>query len=197
MRVRCTKIMAKQIQLRRGTTVETNNFTGAAGEVTYNNEKKLLVVHDGSTVGGFEVPKMLNGKVAQVNLDIPEATTTVKGIVQLNNTLTSTSTTQAATPAQVKILADRDFGIDQTLQNVTASRVLRTTYTNTTGKLIFVSVTAALNQGGELTATVNGLVVCRGFAQNSASQAWAGFFVPPSGNYSVSAYTLNTWVEYK
>lgn len=44
--------MAKQIQLRRGTTAENKGFTGAVGEVTVDTDKKTVVVHDGTTVGG-------------------------------------------------------------------------------------------------------------------------------------------------
>ena len=36
--------MAKQVQLRRGTTAEHEAFTGAEGEVTYNTEAKVLAV---------------------------------------------------------------------------------------------------------------------------------------------------------
>lgn len=45
--------MAQQIQLRRGTTDEHANFTGAQGEVTVDTLLKSLVVHDGETLGGF------------------------------------------------------------------------------------------------------------------------------------------------
>jgi hypothetical protein len=45
--------MATQVQLRRGTSAETAAFTGAAGEVTVNTTADTIVVHDGSTVGGF------------------------------------------------------------------------------------------------------------------------------------------------
>ena len=45
--------MAKQIQLRRGTTAENNAFTGAVGEVSVDTDKDVLVVHDGVTAGGF------------------------------------------------------------------------------------------------------------------------------------------------
>ena len=38
---------------RRGTTGETNSFTGAIGEVTVNTDLRTCVVHDGSTLGGF------------------------------------------------------------------------------------------------------------------------------------------------
>lgn len=43
------------LQLRRGTTTEHASFTGAVGEITVNTTKDTLVVHDGSTQGGFEI----------------------------------------------------------------------------------------------------------------------------------------------
>lgn len=49
--------MSKQVQIRRGTGSEHSNFTGAVGEVTYNTTDKTLVVHDGSTKGGFPLAK--------------------------------------------------------------------------------------------------------------------------------------------
>ena len=45
--------MSKQVQLRRGTTAQHATFTGAAGEVTYDTDRKCLVVHDGVTAGGL------------------------------------------------------------------------------------------------------------------------------------------------
>jgi hypothetical protein len=49
--------MPTQVQLRRGTTVQHESFTGALGEVTVNTTKKTVVVHDGSTAGGTEIAK--------------------------------------------------------------------------------------------------------------------------------------------
>ena len=43
------------LQLRRGTTSQHSSFTGAEGEVTVDTTKDTLVVHDGSTAGGYEV----------------------------------------------------------------------------------------------------------------------------------------------
>lgn len=40
-------------QRRRGTTANHASFTGLAGEVTIDTDKKVAVVHDGSTAGGF------------------------------------------------------------------------------------------------------------------------------------------------
>ena len=45
--------MAKKLQLRRGTTSQHSSFTGAVGEVTVDTDKDVVVVHDGSTAGGF------------------------------------------------------------------------------------------------------------------------------------------------
>lgn len=53
--------MAKQLQLRRGTSSEHATFTGAAGEVTVNTTTNGLVVHDGTTAGGHTVGIGLSG----------------------------------------------------------------------------------------------------------------------------------------
>ena len=47
--------MAKVLQHRRGTSSEHANFTGAAGEITFDTTAKRLVAHDGTTKGGIPV----------------------------------------------------------------------------------------------------------------------------------------------
>ena len=49
--------MAKQLKLRRGTTSQHSSFTGAEGEVTVDTDKESLVVHNGSTAGGFAIAR--------------------------------------------------------------------------------------------------------------------------------------------
>jgi hypothetical protein len=49
--------MATILQLRRGTTVQHSSFTGAVGEVTVDTTKDTIVVHDGTTQGGFPLAK--------------------------------------------------------------------------------------------------------------------------------------------
>ena len=58
--------MAKKLQLRRGTTSQHSSFTGAVGEVTVDTDKDVLVVHDGSTAGGF--PAVKSGAIATADL---------------------------------------------------------------------------------------------------------------------------------
>lgn len=45
--------MSTILQLRRGTTAQHSGFTGANGEVTVNTTTKTLILHDGTTPGGF------------------------------------------------------------------------------------------------------------------------------------------------
>ena len=47
--------MSKQWQIRRGTTAENNEFTGAVGELTMDTTNNTLRVHDGTTQGGHLV----------------------------------------------------------------------------------------------------------------------------------------------
>ncbi len=49
--------MAKLLKLRRGTTSQHSSFTGAEGEVTVDTDKESLVVHNGSTAGGFPIAR--------------------------------------------------------------------------------------------------------------------------------------------
>lgn len=44
--------MTKQIQIRRGTAAQHQEFTGAIGEITMDTTTNTLRVHDGATVGG-------------------------------------------------------------------------------------------------------------------------------------------------
>ena len=45
--------MSTQVQIRRGNTTQTGAFTGVVAEITVDTDKKTLVVHDGTTSGGF------------------------------------------------------------------------------------------------------------------------------------------------
>lgn len=114
--------MAKRLQLRRGTTAETNTFTGAVGEVTVDTNKKTVVVHDGVTAGGFPVAAIANndGTISLIKKD-GTVITTIPASGLFNNTLTSTATGQALTAAQGKVLQDNK--LDKTANAVSASKL--------------------------------------------------------------------------
>jgi len=52
--------MATSLKLRRGTTSQHASFTGSAADVTVDTDKNTVVVHDGSTAGGFPLAKQVN-----------------------------------------------------------------------------------------------------------------------------------------
>lgn len=47
--------MPTEVKFRRGTTLQNDAFTGAAGELSVDTQKGTIRVHDGSTQGGFEL----------------------------------------------------------------------------------------------------------------------------------------------
>ncbi len=49
--------MAARVKLRRGTSVQHQNFTGAEAEITVDTTNWSVRVHDGSTAGGHELLK--------------------------------------------------------------------------------------------------------------------------------------------
>ena len=192
--------MAKQLQLRKGTSSEHNTFTGANGEVTVDTTNKTLRVHDGSTVGGTMLATVTGGLVPAAQL--PAATTSTQGIVKLNNTLTSTSTTQALTAAQGKVLNDQAFGIYQYWLNVSGVRYKDVMYTNTTGKPIFVVVSGnPSNLSETLILTIDGTVVWDQNidGENSTTNVVVSGVVPPNSTYAVTTNGDNTtiarWME--
>ena len=56
--------MPTQVQFRRGTTAQNNNFTGAIGEISVNTSNNTIRVHDGATAGGFELA--LQGNLSSI-----------------------------------------------------------------------------------------------------------------------------------
>lgn len=81
----------------------------------------------------------------------------------------------------------RTLGDGQTWQNLTASRVSGTTYTNTTGRPIFVQASITT---GSVTAYCNGISIV-------PNGIYAAFVVPNGGTYSI-AWTNNlnaVWAE--
>ena len=111
--------------------------------------------------------------------------------------------TYTKTEIDSKLAAGSGLGYGQTWQNVTASRVIGTNYTNATGKPIFVSVSTngARDTYVGLDAYVNDVLVARsvGYGGNSKPQTT---IIVPSGarykfNYSsgVANSGLSIWSE--
>ena len=115
----------------------------------------------------------------------------------------------ALTQVQQELLNQNatSIGVGQTWQNMTSSRAINTTYTNTTGKAILVQICAYSGVGNNrATLTVGGLVVS-GFKDNDYYTASTvtphpvtlSAIVPNGTTYSLgntnSGTTIDTWAE--
>lgn len=87
------------------------------------------------------------------------------------------------------------LGQNQTYQDVTASRVVNTDYTNTTGRPIFVSVNAGGAQRS-LALIVDGITVSASGVDGSLSNNGNDVqgIIPPGSIYRVNN-TFSTWIE--
>jgi hypothetical protein len=79
--------MSKLLQLRGGTTSEHGSFTGAVRETTVDTTKDTLVVHDGSTAGGFALAResALTTTTATAAAALPKAGGVVTGLVNMSD----------------------------------------------------------------------------------------------------------------
>ena len=166
-------------------------LSAAQGKVLRDNKLEANKVGAANGVASLDA----NTKVPVVQL--PNASTTAIGAVQLNNTITSASTAQAVTAAQAKVLGDRDFGVDQTWQDVKSSRSSGTTYTNNTGKPIHVLIEVQTFSGLDTnTLEVNGLVLASGDWGIDGMRPVVSFPVPSGASYRFTTNsTIIKWSE--
>ena len=121
----------------------------------------------------------------------------------------ATAGTWATAPSTIQgkggqaLAAMSSLAYGQTWQNVTGSRAASTTYYNTTGKPIYVSITgSATSAASTFSATLNGVSdILRGSIGSNTlnSDLSIQFIVPPSGTYLLGTRnggsTIGTWYE--
>lgn len=106
----------------------------------------------------------------------------------------SAAPTEEYQAANKKYVDDSAIGVGQTWQDVTASRSTGTTYTNTTGRAIFVYIQFGTSGSPNINAIlVDGVAV--GFASGQGGMT-NSFIVPPGSVYRVGANnTFLSWTE--
>jgi hypothetical protein len=134
--------MATQVQFRRGNTAQTNAFTGAVAEITVDTDKETVVVHDGSTAGGFPLARE---SALSANLAFTQAAFNLANTANIKvdsgyafaNTV-NIKTDAAFTKANAaNVLAQAAFdkantGLANTGTSVTANGLTQYTFANTT-----------------------------------------------------------------
>ena len=128
--------MPTVLQFRRGSTAQNNSFTGSAGELSLDTDLYTIRVHDGSTVGGFEITQNT-------------ATQTLT-----NKTLTSPTIT-GVSPT---ITLGGDLSGSATLTNLGSATLTATVGTlnqNTTGSAATLTTPRAIQVSGAVTGTAD------------------------------------------
>jgi len=104
---------------------------------------------------------------------------------------------QNATAANQAVAFGQVIGLGQSWSDVTASRALGSTYTNSTGKPIQVIVTVAHNSVSTATVSVGGVTIASSYNDGARSGRFS-FIVPNGVSYIVPAVTgvaLSLWTE--
>lgn len=191
---------AQGVNIASGATINltaaTGNYvhiTGATGisAITLQQGAQRIVVFDGSLTLSVSASLILPGganivtAAGDVAIFVGEASSVVRCV------------------AYIPAGASSTIGVNQTWQNLTASRVVGATYTNTTGKPILVAITtnAAMNTNNNI-FNINGVAMAQtGLSSGSNIDVYGNFYmiVPANATYSVTGWnnggTLTYWSE--
>lgn len=168
---------------------KSNNLSDVPDKATARNNLEVMSATEVNTAISNAIPPTT-----------PIATETIAGKVKINNTLNSTATDAALTAAQGKVLQDNKletavaFGVGQTWQNLTGSRALGTTYTNSTNKSIVAYICGYVGAGATQSGTINGNVVQRFSGFSSGLTSTVTLVIPVGGTYSANG-AIESWWE--
>jgi hypothetical protein len=148
--------MATILQLRRGTTTQHSSFTGAVGEVTVDTTKDTVVVHDGTTAGGFPLAKesAISGFIDLSDLSVTDSGG--DGSLAYNNTTgVFTYTGPSASDVRAHFSAGTGITITTGAIAVDTSTIATQSYVTTAISNLLDGAPAALDTLNELAAAIN------------------------------------------
>nr|DAJ21338.1 MAG TPA: Baseplate wedge protein [Siphoviridae sp. ctUxW2] len=127
------------------------------------------------------------------------ATEAKSGIVKLKNSITAQQEDAAVTEKAVAeaIEANKGLGLEQTWQEVTNQRRMNETYTNTTGKPIYVQVNINNAANVMFTFKINNIEI----EHNEDLRCVMNYIIPPNATYKVYSqngatnYVYTKWYE--
>lgn len=113
--------MAKQLQIRRGTTMANDVFIGAEGEITMDTTTKGLRVHDGQTAGGFKIDTVVDFQVPTASNNYTWYRKYSSGWVEQGGTCVSSSTQNQFAVTYPVEMADANYNLQVTIVTDTNS----------------------------------------------------------------------------
>lgn len=181
--------MATILQLRRGTTVQHSSFTGAVGEVTVDTTKDTVVVHDGTTAGGFPLAKEsdISGFITLSDISVTDSGG--DGSLSYNN---STGVITYTGPSASDVRAHFSAGTGITITN----GAIATTITQYTDALARAAVSVT-DSGGDGSLSYNSTTGVITYTGPSATEVRAHFsagtgITITSGQVAVDTSTIAT-----
>ena len=180
------------------TTAFVTAATGALGTMSTQNANAVAIT--GGTASGLTSLGVSGTATATTFSGAGTSLTGTAASLNIGgNAATATSATSAtsATTATTATSATNILGNSgQTYQTVTGSRSYSVTYTNSTGKPIWVWFSSNQARGGAVTeAYVNGALACYTH-MDLYPRAFAGFVVPISGTYYITGGSnIDYWLE--
>ena len=186
------------------TTAFVTAATGTLGTMSTQNANNVAIT--GGTISGLSAALPVlsggtgvttsTGSGSNVLSTSPTLVTPVLGTPTSGNLANCTFPTLNQNTTGTATNATNILGNSQSYQNVTGSRSSGTTYTNSTGKPIWVWYSATNPQGGATTtAYVDGNLACYTL-MDLYPRAFAGFVVPIGSTYSINCGgNLDYWLE--
>jgi hypothetical protein len=182
------------------TTAFVQNVAGALGTMSSQNANNVSIT--GGTITGLSAPLPVDSggtgaasfTANSVLLGNSTSAFQVVAPGTSGNLLVSNGTTWVST-------ANTNFGANQTWQDVTGSRATDVTYTNSTGRPIFVIAQVGAQSNG-IYVYINGTLLVRHWydVNPGAGQVGYGtgeFMVGPEDTYYVTAGPLRQWWEFR
>lgn len=145
--------------------------------------------------------KLISGGGGSVSINPGTTASTINLTVPAVNGSVVTTGDSGTIVQSMLALNASSIGVGQTWQNVTASRTAGTTYTNTTGKPIFVAAQSSTSpsNGQGIVLSIDGISVGYGYFAYTTNQFGytATGIVPPGSTYvvTVSATSIGSWYE--
>ena len=168
--------MAKIVQRRRGTTAEHSVFAGLEGEITVNTSLDTIVVHDGSTLGGFPLARADGSNLSGISSGSI-------GISELN--VSDGTNGQVLSTNGAGTLSFIDVGLSSLgIADGTAGQVLST---DGSGNLSFISTpdVSGSNVGGDLSGTIGNAQIASntiGITELNVSDGTSGQILSTNGS---------------
>jgi hypothetical protein len=173
-----------------------------ASTISAGTTSGTAIVVSGDTTGNlaFQTNGTTTAMTINTSQNVGIGTTSPSTALQVNGTVTATTFSGAGTSLTGTANSlNAGIGVNQTWQNVFASRAVGTTYTNSTGKSIGVAISYTCNLASTVQGlTINGLSV---YASGSEIGNGSGFFliVPDGNTYAFltngGTITIVTWNE--